>query len=70
MFKSLTLKFFLLLIAAVGYSVVIAQSQEYEAKKAKSLAGKSVFEKIVDRELPATVLYEDDEIMAFVPLRK
>lgn len=70
MFKSLTLKFFLLLIATIGYSAVIAQSQEYEAKKAKSLAGKSVFEKIVDRELPATVLYEDDEIMAFVPLRK
>ena len=39
-------------------------------KKAKALAEKSVFEKIVDRELPATILFEDEEIMAFIPLRK
>jgi len=47
-----------------------AQSVEYEAKKAKALASKSVFEKIVDRELPATILYEDEDILAFIPLRK
>ncbi len=47
-----------------------AQSVEYTARKAKALAEKSVFEKIADRELPATILYEDNEIMAFVPLRK
>jgi len=29
-----------------------------------------VFEKIVDRELPATILFENEEIMAFIPLRK
>ena len=49
---------------------VLAQSAEYEAKKAKALAQKSVFEKIVDRELAATILYEDEEILAFIPLRK
>ena len=48
----------------------IAQSAEYESKKARSLAQKSVFEKIIDRELPATILYEDAEILAFIPLRK
>ena len=48
---------------------VLAQSAEYEAKKTKALAQKSVFEKIVDRELPATILYEDEEILAFIPLR-
>ena len=47
-----------------------AQSAEYLAKKAKALAEKSVFEKIVDRELLATILFEDEEIMAFIPLRK
>jgi histidine triad (HIT) family protein len=47
-----------------------AQSAEYTARKAKALTEKSVFEKIVNRELPATILYEDNEIMAFVPLRK
>ena len=66
----------LLLIALfVSAAIVIttqsrAQSAEYTAKKAKALAGKSVFEKIVDRELPTTILYEDNEIMAFIPLRK
>ena len=49
---------------------VQAQSTEYAAKKAKALTEKSVFEKLVDRELPATILYEDEEIMAFIPLRK
>ncbi|RLD23608.1 MAG: histidine triad nucleotide-binding protein [Bacteroidetes bacterium] len=34
------------------------------------MASKSVFEKIVDRELPATILYEDEDILAFIPLRK
>ena len=65
------------LIIALFVSVAIvittqsrAQSAEYTARKAKALTEKSVFEKIVDRELPATILYEDNEIMAFVPLRK
>ena len=65
----------LLIALFVSAAIVIttqsrAQSAEYTAKKAKALAGKSVFEKIVDRELPATILYEDNEIMAFIPLRK
>ena len=60
----------ILSIALLLTSRVLAQSAEYSAKKAKALAEKSVFEKIVDRELPATILYEDKEIMAFIPLRK
>lgn len=48
----------------------LAQSAEYTAKKEKALAQKSVFEKLVDHELPATILYEDNEIMAFIPIRK
>lgn len=51
-------------------NITLAQSAEYAAKKADALAEKSVFEKIVDREVPATILYEDEEIMAFIPLRK
>ena len=49
---------------------VFAQSEAYTEKKENKLAQKSPFEKIVDRELPATIEYEDDEIIAFVPLRK
>ncbi|WP_422362430.1 histidine triad nucleotide-binding protein [Reichenbachiella sp.] len=29
----------------------------------------SPFTKIINRELPATIVYEDDKIIAFVPLR-
>ncbi|WP_416346194.1 histidine triad nucleotide-binding protein [Aquimarina sp. ERC-38] len=29
----------------------------------------SVFTKIINRELPATIVYEDDDIISFVPLR-
>jgi histidine triad (HIT) family protein len=65
----------LILLLVIGSTMLLtteAQSQsiEYAAKKINALAEKSVFEKIVDRELPATILFEDDEIMAFVPLRK
>uniref|UniRef100_UPI001C876F9D histidine triad nucleotide-binding protein n=1 Tax=Reichenbachiella faecimaris TaxID=692418 RepID=UPI001C876F9D len=34
------------------------------------MAKESPFTKIINRELPATIVYEDDEIIAFVPLRK
>jgi histidine triad (HIT) family protein len=47
-----------------------AQSEAYEKQKAAKLAVKSPFEKIVDRELPATIEYEDESIIVFVPLRK
>ena len=65
------LKIMFLVIAVMVLSTGLrAQSEIYAAAKAKALAEKSVFEKLVDRELPATILYEDEEIMAFVPLRK
>ena len=47
-----------------------AQTEVYLQKKAEKLAQKSPFEKIVDRELPATIEYEDESIIAFIPLRK
>ncbi|MFY7670713.1 histidine triad nucleotide-binding protein [Tenacibaculum sp. MEBiC06402] len=46
-----------------------AQSAEYQKKKAKKLAAGSVFTKIINRELPADIAYEDDDIIAFVPNR-
>lgn len=42
---------------------------EYAEMKAKKSAEKSPFEKIADRELPATIVYETDQVIAFVPLR-
>ncbi len=46
-----------------------AQSAAYQSAKAEKIARGSVFTKIIKRELPADIVYEDDEIVAFVPLR-
>ncbi|MFT6873808.1 MAG: histidine triad (HIT) family protein [Roseivirga sp.] len=46
------------------------QSAEYLKKMETKLAVKSPFEKIWDNELPSDVVYKDDEIIAFVPLRR
>jgi histidine triad (HIT) family protein len=43
--------------------------EAYKEMKAKKLAEKSPFEKILDRELPATIVYETETVIAFVPLR-
>ncbi len=54
-----------LLIASTGYS----QSLEYQKQKAEKIAKGSVFTKIIKRELPAKIVYEDDDVIAFLPLR-
>ena len=45
------------------------QSPEYQKKKAEKIEKSSVFTKIINRELKATIVYEDEDIIAFVPLR-
>ena len=60
----LTLFFLLISLSA------FAQSEEYQAAKERKLALKSPFEKIWNGELPTEVVYKDDEIIAFVPLRR
>ncbi|MFY0630767.1 MAG: histidine triad nucleotide-binding protein [Flavobacteriaceae bacterium] len=45
------------------------QSPEYQKKKAEKIKNGSVFTKIINRELKATIVYEDKDIIAFVPLR-
>ena len=54
-----------LLLAPAGQ----AQSPEYQQQKADKIAAGSVFTKIIKRELPAEIVYEDEEVIAFVPLR-
>jgi histidine triad (HIT) family protein len=49
---------------------VLAQSADYTKRKNEKLSVKSPFEKIWDGELPAEVVYKDDQIIAFVPLRR
>ena len=46
------------------------QSQAYQIKKSEKLSKDSPFTQIIKRELPADIKYEDDDIIAFIPLRK
>ncbi|WP_210423646.1 histidine triad nucleotide-binding protein [Croceivirga thetidis] len=46
-----------------------AQSEAYQKQKAEKIAAGSVFTKIVNREAPATIVYEDEDVIAFLPLR-
>lgn len=46
-----------------------SQSLEYQQKKASKIEKSSVFTQIINGELKATIVYEDEDIIAFVPLR-
>ena len=46
-----------------------SQSSEYQKQKAEKIEQGSVFTKIINRELPATIVYEEDDVIAFVPIR-
>lgn len=59
----------ILLLTIIYFHPGIAQEADYDTIKKQKLSQKSPFEKIVDRELPATIEYEDDDIIAFIPLR-
>jgi histidine triad (HIT) family protein len=59
-----SLLFLFLLSSAYAFS----QSPEYQLKKEQKLAKKSPFEQIIDRELSANIVFEDEEIIAFQPL--
>lgn len=58
------------LIILLCSNILWSQSEEYTAKKEEKIAKGSVFTKIINRELPADIVYEDEEIIAFVPLRR
>lgn len=49
---------------------IVGQSAAYQQNKADKIEKGSVFTKIVNRELPATIVYEDADIISFVPLEK
>jgi len=49
---------------------LLAQSAAYQKEKARKIDEGSPFTKIINRELPATIVFEDEEIIAFVPLKE
>jgi len=61
----LIVSLFLLMLVS-GWS----QTPAYQKKKAEKIAKGSVFTKIINRESPANIIYEDDDVIAFLPLRK
>lgn len=62
-------KHLLIILLLLTTSMCWSQSPEYQKKKAEKLEKSSVFTKIINRELEATIVYEDEDIIAFVPLR-
>ena len=60
---------YLFLFAILLASTAMCQSKTYQERKAEKMAKGSPFTKIINRELPATIVYEDEEVIAFVPLR-
>jgi histidine triad (HIT) family protein len=60
----------ILLLIVVSCSFIgHAQSKIYQQKKIEKIAKGSVFTKIINKKLPATILYEDEDVIAFLPLR-
>ena len=59
----------LIMLLFLTTSFCWSQSPEYQKKKAEKIERTSVFTKIINRELKATIVYEDKDIIAFVPLR-
>ena len=59
----------IIMLLLLTTSICWSQSQEYKKKKAKKTKNSSVFTKIINREIKATIVYEDKDVIAFVPLR-
>lgn len=62
-------KSLLMMLLCVTYGLTHAQSEAYQKKKAEKLSKDSPFTRIINRQLPADIKYEDNDIIAFVPLR-
>jgi histidine triad (HIT) family protein len=60
---------YLIMLSFLTSSICWSQSAEYQKKKAEKIEKSSVFTKIINREIKATIVYEDEDIIAFVPLR-
>ncbi len=63
--KNIVFLFVFVFCSFTGFS----QSKKYQQKKADKMAKRSVFTKIINKKLPATILYEDKDVIAFLPLR-
>jgi histidine triad (HIT) family protein len=63
------LKFYGLVLLLASFPLY-GQSAAYQKQKAEKIEEGSPFTKIINRELPATIVYEDNDMIAFVPLKE
>ena len=61
--------FYLFILISINIHPSFSQSNDYKKQKKEKIEKGSVFTKIINRELPATIEYEDVDIIAFTPLR-
>ena len=60
----------IILLSIAGFTSVKAQSAEYEKRKNEKLKVPSPFEAIISRQDNREIVYQDDDVVAFVPIRK
>ena len=60
---------YLIILLFLSSSICRSQSTDYQIIKSKKIEKKSVFTKIINREIKANIVFEDEDIIAFVPLR-
>lgn len=63
------MKFVFALLTLLIPNLLLAQTDNYQKKKVERMSKDSPFTQIINRELPANIVYEDDVLIAFVPLR-
>ncbi|WP_339614294.1 histidine triad nucleotide-binding protein [uncultured Winogradskyella sp.] len=60
---------FLIMLLFLTTTICWSHSPKYQQNKASKIEKSSVFTKIINRALKATIVYEDEAIIAFVSLR-
>ncbi len=63
-------KFILLFLLLGAIAIANAQTAEYEKQKSEKLKIPSPFEAIINRQDTREIVYQDDWVVAFVPVRK
>lgn len=62
-------KYLFTLVFLFQILIGLSQSKAYQDKKENKIKKGSVFTKIINKKLPATILYEDKDVIAFLPIR-
>jgi histidine triad (HIT) family protein len=62
------MRYVLFILLLVSNTIGYCQSNQYSEIKETSIEKGSVFTKIINRELPAIIVFEDEDIISFIPL--